>query len=86
MHNARTAIAVLLSGSLLPLAYYPWNLGEIFSLLPFAATAWSPLAIYTGTGEAARLIAAQVFWAVVLWPIVARLWRSSREKVVSFGG
>ena len=86
VHNARTAIAVLLSGSLLPLIYYPWNLGEIFSLLPFAATAWAPLAVYTGTGDAARLIGAQVFWAVVLWPVVAKLWRASREKVVSFGG
>jgi len=86
VHNARSAIAVLLSGSLLPLAYYPWNLGEIFSLLPFAATAWAPLAIYTGTGNPVLLIGAQVFWAVVLWPVVARLWRAGREKVVGFGG
>jgi viologen exporter family transport system permease protein len=86
VHNARTAVAALLSGSLLPLAYYPWGLGELFSLLPFAAMAWAPLAVYTGTGDPVRLIGAQVFWVVVLWPLVARLWRASRERMVGFGG
>jgi ABC-2 type transport system permease protein len=86
VHNARTAVAVLLSGSLLPLAYYPWGLGELFSLLPFAAMAWAPLAVYTGTGDPVRHIGAQIFWVIVLWPVVARLWRASRERVVGYGG
>src|SRR5690242_15602144 len=47
----RNAIAVLLSGQLLPLAYYPAGIGEAFAWLPFAAMAWSPLAIYTGVGN-----------------------------------
>src|SRR5258708_14483324 len=53
----RTAVATLLSGSLLPLAYYPWGLGDVFSWLPFAAMAWAPLAIYTGTGSPLPLLA-----------------------------
>jgi len=82
----RTAIAILMSGALLPLAYYPWGLGEAFALLPFAAMAWAPLAVYTGTGDPVRHIGAQVVWVIVLWPVVARLWRASRERVVGFGG
>ncbi len=82
----RTAVATLLSGALLPLAYYPWGLGDVFSWLPFAAMAWAPLAIYTGTGEPFRLLIGQVLWVAVLWPVADWLWRSNREKLVGYGG
>ena len=86
LENVRTAVALLLSGSLLPLAFYPWGLGELFALLPFAAMAWSPLAIYTGTGNPAMLLGVQVVWAIVLWIVADRLWQANRERLVSFGG
>ena len=79
-------VATLLSGSLLPLAYYPWGLGDVFGWLPFAAMAWVPLAIYTGTGSSLALISSQAVWAVVLWPVAAWLWRLNREKLVGYGG
>jgi ABC-2 type transport system permease protein len=82
----RSAIALLLSGALLPLAYYPWGLGEVFAWLPFAAMAWAPLAIYTAAGNPLALIVSQIFWAAVLWPLGMWLWRSNREKLVSYGG
>ena len=82
----RTAIATLLSGALLPLAYYPWGLGDAFSWLPFAAMAWAPLAIFTGTANAATLLASQAVWAAVLWPVADWLWRANREKLVAYGG
>ncbi len=82
----RTAVGTLLSGSLLPLAYYPWGLGDALSWLPFAAMAWAPLAVFTGTGDAAPLLAAQAVWAVVLWPLADWLWRANREKLVGYGG
>ncbi len=82
----RTAIATLMSGSLLPLAYYPWGLGDVFGWLPFAAMAWAPLAIFTGTGNAAILLLSQTLWVIVLWPLADWLWRSNREKLVGYGG
>jgi viologen exporter family transport system permease protein len=82
----RTAVATLLSGSLLPLALYPWGLGDVFGWLPFAAMAWAPLAVYTGTGQPLPLMASQLVWAVVLWPTAAWLWRANREKLVGYGG
>jgi ABC-2 type transport system permease protein len=84
--RVRIAIATLLSGSLLPLAFYPWGLGDVFGWLPFAAMAWAPLAIYTGIGQPVWLMASQVVWAVVLWPVADWLWRANREKLVSYGG
>ncbi len=80
------AVAVVLSGAVIPLALLPWGLGSVLEWLPFASLAWAPLAIYTGIGEAPRLIALQVAWACVLWPLAGWLWRANREKVVGFGG
>jgi ABC-2 type transport system permease protein len=82
----RAAIATLLSGQLLPLAYYPAGIGEIFAWLPFAAMAWAPLAIYTGAGNPLSLLASQVIWAIVLWPLANQLWRRNREKLAGHGG
>lgn len=86
LENVRAAAAALLSGSLLPLAFYPWGLGDVFGFLPFAAMAWAPLAIYTGTGDPLPLLLMQVCWAVVLWAVADWLWRANRERLVGYGG
>ena len=82
----RIAIGGVLSGSLLPLAYYPWGIGDVFAWLPFAAMAWAPLAIFTGTGNPIALLTSQVIWAAVLWPLSRWMWNVNREKLVSYGG
>jgi ABC-2 type transport system permease protein len=82
----RTAIATLLSGSLLPLALYPWGLGDLFSWLPFAAMAWAPLAIYTGLRDPWPLLVSQCFWVAALWPLANWYWGANREKLVAYGG
>jgi len=86
VNYVRVALATLLSGSLLPLAYYPWGLGEMFAWLPPAAMAWAPLAVYTAAAEPALLLTRQLGWAIVLWPVAGWLWRQHREKLASYGG
>jgi viologen exporter family transport system permease protein len=86
VQEVRVAVATLLSGSLLPLAFYPWGIGDLFGWLPFAAMAWAPLAVFTGTGDPLQLIGLQVVWSVVLWPLAGWLWQANRENVVGFGG
>ena len=86
MFWVRQAISVVLSGAVVPLALLPWGLGSWLEWLPFASLAWAPLAIYTGIGDVPRLLALQVFWGLVLWPLAGWLWRANREKVVGFGG
>ena len=48
--------------------------------------AWAPLAIYTGAGNPLSLLASQVIWASVLWPLANLLWRRNREKLAGHGG
>jgi len=82
----RTALTTLLSGALLPLALLPWHFGAAVVWLPFAAIASAPLQIYTGTGNAAGLLALQAVWALALWPLALQLWCANRERMVSYGG
>ena len=82
----RTALTTLLSGALLPLSLLPWRLGDVISWLPFASIASAPLQIYTGTGNAAGLLALQCVWILILWPVTLWLWRANRERMVSYGG
>ncbi len=86
INSVRAAVGTLFSGAFLPLALLPWGIGTVFGWLPFAATASAPLRIYTGTGNAIRLLGVQAAWAVILWPIAARLWRKYQERMVSYGG
>ena len=71
---------------LFPSPLLPWNLGRVFGWLPFASTASAPLRIYTGTGDPAPLLALQLLWAVLLWPLAVWLWRKNQEKMVAYGG
>jgi len=86
IENVRRALSRVLSGAVLPLAILPFGLGDVLEWLPFAATAWAPPAIYTGFESAPRLVAPQLAWALVLWPLALGLWQRNREKVVAYGG
>jgi ABC-2 type transport system permease protein len=86
VRQVRAAIITLLSGALLPLALLPAGVGAVFAWLPFASMASAPLQLYVGTGDAPRLLALQVGWSLLLWPLARWLWRISRERMVSYGG
>jgi len=86
LHQVRSAVTILLTGALVPLAFMPWGIGEVFAWLPFAAMASAPLRIYTGTGPALALLAMQAAWSLVLWPLAHRLWQANRERLVCYGG
>jgi len=84
--QVRSAITALLSGAIVPLALLPQGVGAAFAWMPFASMASAPLKIYTGTGEPIGLLALQVGWSIVLWPLAHWLWRVSRERMVAYGG
>ncbi len=86
LSDLRQALATLLTGAFLPYALLPFGVGKVFEWLPFAAMASAPLQIFTGTGEPLKLLAMQVFWAIVLTFTASRVWNFSRERIVSQGG
>ncbi len=86
VHDMRQSLTALFSGSVIPFAALPWGIGRFLALTPLGSLAGGPLSIYTGLAEPMTILAAQLFWNVVLWPLA--LWRfaSMRERMVSYGG
>ncbi|MDD3336894.1 MAG: ABC-2 family transporter protein [Eubacteriales bacterium] len=82
----RDSLTAIFSGSLIPFAALPWNIGRVLELSPLGALAGAPLAICTGLGDARELVVAQLVWNAVLWPLTLLCLRHSRERMVSFGG
>lgn len=85
--NIREAAFSLLSGEMIPFALFPWGLDKVFSFLPFGSIAHAPLTIYTGTAAAPlSTIGLQFVWNIVLWIAAARVFKKSKERMISFGG
>lgn len=82
----RRAVTTLFSGALIPFALFPWGLGRLLALLPFASVASAPLLIVTGVQSPWPLIGLQLAWNLVFWPLTWRVWRASQERMVSHGG
>ena len=86
VHCLREALTTLLTGSLIPFAALPWGIGSWLQLSPLGTLAGAPLSIYTGLGDPALLVPAQILWNVMLWPLAAYCFAASRERMVSYGG
>ena len=79
----------LLSGQILPLAFFPGLLGAIVANLPFAAIYSTPLRIYIGElppDAWPGAIAAQAAWLALFAGAAAVAWRSAERRVVVQGG
>lgn len=84
--SIRNALTALLTGGLIPFAALPWGLGQWLELSPLGTLAGAPLALLTGIGDPARLLPAQLFWNLTLWPLAVWAFGASRERMVSYGG
>lgn len=85
-HVIRTAITALFSGTLVPFRLLPFGLTRLFELQPFGSLGGAPLALFTGTARPERILLAQVFWNLMLWPAAILWFHHARERMVSFGG
>ena len=86
VHSLREALSALMNGSLIPFAALPWGIGSVLQLTPLGTLAGAPLSIYTGLAAPGTILAAQILWNIVLWPLAFRCFAASRERMVSYGG
>ena len=86
VHTIRNAVTFFFAGRVIPFAILPWGLGRWFQYLPLGSLAGAPLAIYTGLTQVGPIIAAQVLWNIILWPVAILIWKKAQEGMVSFGG
>ncbi|XEC93608.1 ABC transporter permease [Paenibacillus tarimensis] len=89
MGIVKDAIVRVLSGSLVPIWFFPDTMQKISVYLPFQYTYQTPLGIYIGvigTGEAMRAMAIQVCWIAALYLLLALVWRRAKTKTLIQGG
>ncbi|WP_238010103.1 ABC-2 family transporter protein [Dactylosporangium sp. AC04546] len=86
---ARQAVTALLSGALVPLAYFPDWLATAATWSPFAGLTSTPALIFIGQvsgSEAVLLVAVQLGWVVVLWYAARALFRGALRQLTVHGG
>ena len=87
--SAKTYALQLLSGLLMPLAFFPDWLRTASWYLPFRHISHTPVALYLGRFEGAeawRNLGWQVFWVVALFAAARFCWRRTARRLVIQGG
>lgn len=85
----RRLISNLMSGSFIPLYFFPPLLAKIAYLLPFQAIYNVPLSIYIGKFTGSQIVNGllqQLIWSIVLIGIGFFMWRCARKRFTSQGG
>ncbi|MCM3749482.1 ABC-2 family transporter protein [Paenibacillus pasadenensis] len=85
----KDAFIRVLSGSMVPLWFFPEGLQRISEWLPFQYTYQLPLSVYIGMStpaEALRGMGIQVIWIALLGGLLAWIWTRARGKVMVQGG
>lgn len=79
----------LLSGSVIPLWFFPGWLAAIAEFLPFQSIFFIPLSIFIGEISGGQIILSlgiQVFWLVATYAVLRIVWNKASQKVVVQGG
>jgi len=87
--RAKYWLIELLSGLLIPVAFFPALVRDVMAWLPFQHIASTPLQIYLGKltpGAAALALLTQWAWVAALLFLADRWWRVSVKKITIHGG
>jgi ABC-2 type transport system permease protein len=79
----------LLSGSVIPLWFFPDWLQTVAAYLPFQSVYFIPTAIFVGELHGSQIItsfAVQIFWLAVCYMILRIVWNRASHRVIVQGG
>ncbi|MBU3135442.1 ABC-2 family transporter protein [Clostridium gasigenes] len=83
------AIVQLLSGIMIPIAFFPVWAQPIFKFLPFSSMVYTPTMIYLGklnNTEILKALLIQVIWIVILMTIAKIMWKKLIKTLTILGG
>lgn len=89
INQIKNVIVSFLSGSLLPLSFFPGVFGKILNYLPFAGMANNPVLILLmkfNIHESLSVIGLSLFWLVILEFIAFILFKHASKKITVHGG
>lgn len=85
----KDAVVRLLSGSIVPLWFFPQIVQDVSVFLPFQYTFQTPLSIYIGkigVVEALPAMGVQLIWVAVAYLCLVWAWKHGSQKVMVQGG
>lgn len=85
----KNCIVGFLSGAIIPLAFLPKPLEQVFLFLPFSSLNYTPVMIYMGMYSGTTLlyyICLQIFWVVAFWGMSKLFWRICVKHLSVQGG
>lgn len=85
----KESIIKFFSGSLIPLAFFPEIVRNIFEQLPFASLVYTPVMIYMGKLKGIDLAFAygkQIAWIIVFVAVAKLMWRLAEKRLAVQGG
>ena len=83
------SIIKFFSGAMIPLAFFPGIVRDIFELLPFASMVYKPTMIYMGKISGVNILIAlgeQIIWILVFYGIAKLLWHFAQKRLAVQGG
>jgi len=89
MGVVKDTVVAILSGSMIPIWFFPEGAERFLMMTPFPYTYQTPLGLYIGKispEEGAGQILIQLCWVVVLGAVVSYVWRKVQKKVLIQGG
>jgi len=89
MGVVKDMIVAILSGSMIPIWFFPAGVERALMMTPFPYTYQTPLGLYIGKispGEGAGQILVQLFWVALLGALVVFVWKKVQKKVLVQGG
>lgn len=89
VRNVKGFVMKLLSGSVIPLWFFPEGLRTVLEVLPFVNIYQLPLGIYIGRysyGEILQRIVIQLFWGAALWLLFNTVQKKAAASVLIQGG
>lgn len=85
----KNCIVGFLSGSTIPLAFFPEVFRNVLSVLPFASLSYTPVMIYMGmyTGwDIVFYLGLQIFWCIAFWGMSKLIWKAVVKHLCVQGG
>ena len=89
MNVMKAAVIAFMSGSLIPLAFFPESVARVLQYLPFASLIYTPVMIYLGKENIGQILAAfatQIAWLLVFIGLSKVIWKITIKHLSVQGG
>lgn len=85
----KNSIVAFMSGSLIPLVFFPKLIASILTFLPFSSLVYTPVMIIVGKYNGSQVIQAlllQLFWLFVMIGLSQLIWKRVQSHITIQGG